>query len=282
MLLSARTTTHRKGFEHGSKALPRAFREGHMMTLPDRLRLPFSFDARALSTDVAGFAESDWEGHFNQQYYQGDWSGIALRSTGGRLSLFSDPNGTFSDTAALGACPAVRAALSELKCDFCAVRFLRLGSGARVREHRDYGMGMECGEIRLHVPIQNGPGSEFVLAGTPLEMAPGECWYVDVSLPHAVANKDVERRVHLVIDCVVNDWLRDVLFGAARMPFERFRALVAIDDSLRDRLWEVEDSETFVALSVALGAERGMAFAPDAVRTAMAEGRRRWLDAVNP
>jgi hypothetical protein len=251
------------------------------MTLPDRLRLPFSFDAAAIMAEAAAFAETHWERHFNQQYYEGDWSGIALRSTGGPVALYSDPNGTFSDTADLARCPAVRGVLAGLACDLCAVRFLRLGNGARVREHCDYGMGVECGEVRLHLPLQSGSGAEFILAGTPLRMAPGECWYVDVSRPHAVANRDADARVHLVIDCVLNDWLRSVLYAAAATAFELFRELVAMDDSLRDRLWEIEDSENFVALSVALAAERGLTVTPDAVRAAMAEGQRRWLDAVN-
>jgi hypothetical protein len=137
-----------------------------VVTLPDRLRLPFSFDAVAIMAEAAAFPQSRWERHFNQQYYDGDWSGIALRSTGGPIALYSDPNGTFSDTADFALCPAVRAALVARECDLCAVRFLRLCSSAWVREHRDYGMGMECGEVRLHVPLQSGPGADFLLAGT--------------------------------------------------------------------------------------------------------------------
>jgi hypothetical protein len=118
---------------------------------PDRVRLPFRFDADALARDAHGIDESAWERHFNTGYYEGDWSGVALRSTGGRLSLYPDPASTasFQDTPALALCPAVRAVLATLRC------------------------------------------------------------------PHRVANQGPQSRVHLVVDCVVDDWLREVLMRAA-------------------------------------------------------------------
>jgi len=38
-------------------------------------------------------------------------------------------------------------------------------------------------------------------------MGPGEAWYLNFDLVHRVENNGAEERVHLVIDCVVNDWL---------------------------------------------------------------------------
>jgi hypothetical protein len=43
-------------------------------------------------------------------------------------------------------------------------------------------------------------------------MEPGESWYQDVSYPHRVANRGTEARIHLVLDCEINAFLRD-LFG---------------------------------------------------------------------
>jgi mannose-6-phosphate isomerase-like protein (cupin superfamily) len=76
-----------------------------------------------------------------------------------------------------------------------------------VREHRDDRLGFADGEARLHVPVHTGPEAEFLLNGRQVAMAAGECWYVDVSQPHAVANRGNAPRVHLVIDCVVDEWL---------------------------------------------------------------------------
>jgi hypothetical protein len=40
--------------------------------------------------------------------------------------------------------------------------------------------------------------------------------YLNVNLPHRVAHRGAADRIHLVIDCVVNDWLREQLLAAAR------------------------------------------------------------------
>ena len=36
----------------------------------------------------------------------------------------------------------------------------------------------------------------------------GEAWYLDLNLRHRVDNHSDTDRIHLVIDCVVNDWVR--------------------------------------------------------------------------
>jgi hypothetical protein len=188
------------------------------VTLPDRLRLPLRFDAAALAADALGFAEQRWERHFNTGVYEGDWSGIALRSTGGAVALYSDPAaGTagFADTPALAEAPALRAALGAFACPLTSARLLRLGAGARIREHRDYNIGLDAGEVRVHVPIVSGPGVEFLLDDRVLGMRPGECWYVDVTQRHQVSNPGPAPRIHLVVDCVVDDWLRAQLAAAA-------------------------------------------------------------------
>jgi Aspartyl/Asparaginyl beta-hydroxylase len=187
------------------------------MTMPDRVRLPVRFDAARLAQDVAGLTEDDWLPHFNTSYYVGDWSGVPLRSVGGRSDrLYPDPAASepYADTEILRRCPGISAALAELRCEPTSVRLLRLGPGARVREHRDYRLSHADGEVRLHVPVITGPDADFVLAGTPVHMAAGECWYIDVTYPHRVTNAGWFERVHLVIDALVNDWLTATLLDA--------------------------------------------------------------------
>ncbi|MFL6137939.1 MAG: aspartyl/asparaginyl beta-hydroxylase domain-containing protein [Frankiaceae bacterium] len=184
------------------------------MTIPDRVRLPVSFDAELLALDVEALAPSDWIPHFNTSYYQGDWSGVPLRSIGGRSDrLYPDPAAAepYADTDVLLRCAHIRGALAMLRCELTSVRLLRLGPGARVREHRDYRLSHDDGELRLHVPVTTGPHADFVLAGTPVHMTAGECWYIDVTSPHRVTNDGWSERVHLVIDALVNDWLTATL-----------------------------------------------------------------------
>ena len=79
-----------------------------------------------------------------------------------------------------------------------------------MREHTDYNLGYEDGEVRFHVPVQTNPDG-LRARGPALEMQPGESWYLDFNLPHRVANGGDAPRVHLVIDCVVNDWVSRTL-----------------------------------------------------------------------
>jgi hypothetical protein len=181
--------------------------------------MPFRFDAAALTGDVRSVGDAEWRRHFNTQYYQGDWSGVALRSTGGPSKLYPDPHAefsTFADTEVLTRCPNVRAALANFRCPVRSVRFLRLGAGSEILEHQDYELGFEDGAVRFHVPVISGPGVDFVLAGEEIPMLPGECWYLNVNHPHRVKNAGSETRVHLVIDCLVDDWLRELMLTTAR------------------------------------------------------------------
>ena len=102
--------------------------------------------------------------HFNASYYEGDWSGVALRSVGGAArQLYPDPNpqGSWEDTEILGYCPAIATAVAAFECEKTSVRLLRLGPGASVREHTDHNLGYEDGEVRFHVPVQTNPDAVF-------------------------------------------------------------------------------------------------------------------------
>jgi hypothetical protein len=261
-------------------------------------RLPLGFVAADLARDLAGIAEDAWVAHFNTGYHDGGWSGIALRGVGGDAqALFPGHAETTShaDTPLLARCPGVVAALARLQCPVGPVRLLRLSAGGRIHEHRDAGLCLEQGQARLHVPIVTGDDVEFNLGADLVRMAPGECWYLNFDLPHRVQNLGATDRVHLVIDCEVNDWLRvQILTASARgnasgtagrgssgARFERFRALVLDDAELIRALWPIERADAFIDRVVGLGRQRGLDFTPEDVAAAMREGGRvgagRWI-----
>lgn len=180
-------------------------------------KLPFFFDPDRLKTDLAQFTFDDWVPHFNKPYYEGEWSGIALRSVGGMDGrLYPDPSAqhAYADTPTLARCPYMQEVLGTFECPLEAVRFLKLRAGSSIREHKDYNLGYEDGEIRIHVPIITNPDVEFYLNQQRVMMSEGECWYINTNLPHRVVNRSTADRIHLVIDCVVNEWV-DTLFATA-------------------------------------------------------------------
>jgi hypothetical protein len=178
------------------------------------VKLPFQFDAALLRTDLAKVADDEWIRHFNQQYYEGNWSVASLRSVGGRTKqIYPDPHSTedYQDTEILARCAYIREVLSRIECKTEAVRFMLLGAGARILEHRDYFMGFDDGCIRLHVPVVTNDRVEFYLDNELIEMHEGELWYLDFYRKHRVENNGNDDRIHLVIDCKVNDWLVELI-----------------------------------------------------------------------
>jgi len=187
-------------------------------SLPDALKLPFQFDVAKIQADFANILANEFVPHFNTAFYQGDWSAVPLRSVGGRTDqIYPDPTAKnkFADTPLLARCPYIREVLDAIRCPQQAVRFLRLKVGSVIKEHRDHELGFEDGEVRLHIPVITNPQVEFVLNQIRVVMNEGECWYLNVNQPHRVANRGYADRIHLVIDCVVNDWLREVMLATA-------------------------------------------------------------------
>jgi hypothetical protein len=190
------------------------------LLVPDRLRLPFRFDAERLQRELERVPPSAWVPHFHPHQYEGGWSGVPLRSVSGaegRLQPGSPTRERHEDTPLLEHLPAFREVLAAFGCPVGAARLLRLAAGARILEHTDYNLGFDDGEVRLHVPVTTHPDVAFFLAGERVVLQPGECWYLDFNLPHRVDNPGATDRVHLVVDCQVDGWLRAV-FAQAVAP----------------------------------------------------------------
>ncbi len=177
-------------------------------------QFPFRFDPIRLKADLERISPDEWVPHFNTNIYEGEWSGVALRSIAGHaLQLYPDPTatGSFTDTALLARCPSYQEVLATFRCPLTSVRLLRLKARSSIREHRDYKLGWEDGEMRIHIPIVTNPAVAFFVNGERVPMQEGETWYVNVNLPHRVDNESDTDRIHLVVDCVVNDWLTSLL-----------------------------------------------------------------------
>jgi hypothetical protein len=257
---------------------------------PPFARLPLTFEVAPLLAEVGAITAKRWVAHFNAGYHDGGWQGAALRSVGGDTgSLYPDPGrkDAIRDTELMASCPRIAAALGRLECPLRAARLLRLAAGSVIREHRDDDLRFEDGEARLHVPLATNPEVEFYVDDARVIMEPGECWYLDLSLPHRVQNRGGVDRIHLVIDCQVNDWLIAQLAAsapverAARLPsgqqcFAAFRELVLRDDGLQAQLRAVADPAAFAARAVELGSAHGFRFGEEDVRSAMTRGRQAW------
>jgi hypothetical protein len=165
-----------------------------------------------------------WHNHFNKTHYQGSWTVLPLRSPGGNVEAINPDilgNETFQDTPLLQNCPAISKWLNQLHCPLMSVRLLNLQCKSVIKEHRDHGLSFEQGEARLHIPVFTNPLVDFYLDNTLLRMREGECWYINANLPHRVSNNGSSDRIHLVIDCLVNDWLQEIFNQADKTSSPR-------------------------------------------------------------
>ncbi|CAN5588087.1 hypothetical protein BH10ACI3_BH10ACI3_21110 [soil metagenome] len=187
------------------------------MTIPYK-KIPLSFDVKRLTADAHRFTGSDWEPHFNIHYYEGDWSVVPLRAAkGANTDIFPDPAAGegYYETLQMSLCEYIPELLHCFKCDLQTVRFMKLAAGAQIKRHRDYILGLEDGFVRIHIPVTTNPDVEFILNDESVNMLPGEAWYMNVNFHHSVINGGGTDRIHLVVDCVVNEWMREMIEAQA-------------------------------------------------------------------
>lgn len=234
--------------------------------MPESARLALRFDSECLRSDLSRLSTGVWTPHFNASFFEGDWSGIVLRGSASDRGLFAGSGSTtesFTATEALEAFPYFQEVLAAFQCPLKSVRLLHLAAGSVIREHSDADLGEQLGEVRLHVPVVTNSEVEFHLAENRVAMEAGECWYLDLSLPHHVKNRGASERVHLVLDCVLNEWLWDLIGNAkpesakaaatGADAFQQFAQLVFGDPALQAMLRDIQDLEEFLRQTVRLG-----------------------------
>lgn len=176
------------------------------------IALPKLFDSEKLKEDLGKIMPDEWLSHYRGEHYEGGWSVAPLRSVGGHpLVIYSSPAGSvpnfYKNTPILERCPNFQAVIQWFQCQVNGARLMCLDAGSRILEHTDEMDTGDVKELRIHVPVQTNPQVEFWVDGQQVPMQEGETWYADFNLPHSVNNHGSSPRIHLVLDCSVNDWL---------------------------------------------------------------------------
>jgi hypothetical protein len=182
------------------------------MSLIKYIRLPFHFDPAKLQEEIFAIG-AQWQAHYQTLHYSGSWSAIPLRSVNGKsenIIVSPEDDADYCDTSFLQASPYINSVLSHFNFPLNAVRLLKLDAGSIIKEHKDADLAYEHGEIRLHIPVITNDAVEFYLDKERIILKEGECWYMNFNLPHSIENKSKHDRIHLVIDGIVNDWVKDL------------------------------------------------------------------------
>ena len=185
----------------------------------DIIKLPFEFDPAKLKEDLSKIREDEWTPHFNTSTYEGDWSGVALKAPVGAVHPIQKLNPNpgiidYADTDILERCEYFKSVLANFLCPLKSVRLLKLKPGSVIKEHTDFFLAFEEGEARIHIPVQTNPELYFYLKGERVIMNEGETWYLNFNLKHSIENHGNTDRVHLVMDCEVNNWLKELFMTA--------------------------------------------------------------------
>ena len=188
--------------------------------IQDRLKLPLYFEPGKLKEDLSKINDEEWIDHFNQGGYEGIWKILPLRAPADAQhpiqSILNMPGQKeFVDTEFKKRCSYLSEVMDQFECPLRTVRLMRLTAGSVIKPHRDMDLSFEHGEVRIHVPVVTSNKVKFYLNGKRVKMKEGECWYLRLSDPHAVANYGKEDRTHLVLDCEVNEWIKNLFHKAS-------------------------------------------------------------------
>lgn len=170
------------------------------------LKLPFQFDTSKIKEELAQFSKSDYSDIYNPSVtLETLWLKHFIVPIGG-----PDEPIKFVPNNSLKKCPYLLSIFNTFQCEVQTFRIHTLDAGASIKPHIDSGYSFEHGKIRIHIPIQTNDKVEILLENEPVKMKEGECWYCNFNVKHEVHNHSDEARVHLILDCMVNDWLKDV------------------------------------------------------------------------
>jgi len=182
-----------------------------MLNFPSKniLELPFTFDVERLQSDLDCVKSSDWVKHPNVNAYNGSWLISSLTSiSGSTRQIMAVENQDYFDTPLLKETTYIKSVIDTFKTKVEAVRFMNLSANSVIKEHTDKGSCFEDGLVRIHIPINTNKDVKFLLNGIITKMDIGKCYYIDANAPHSVVNSGNSQRVHLLIDCQVNDWIK--------------------------------------------------------------------------
>ncbi len=105
--------------------------------------------------------------------------------------------------------PIARQILDELGAENPEMMvFYYLEPGAKIHPHRDLSGAALSNRIRFHVPIITNSNVCFMVDNQRVTMKPGQLWCLDTSYLHSVANDGTHSRVHIVVECSINDKLK--------------------------------------------------------------------------
>jgi hypothetical protein len=217
---------------------------------------------RAISLDIienlrkelvgAGIA---WSENYSK-YHSGGWKTAALFNASGDSKDNDLEDCSPVPTELADRLPLLRSFLEVMDLELMWARILKLEPGACLWEHTDYGAPhlKRAPRLRLHIPLQTDEAAVIVLPSHVFHLKRGFVWKLcPDETRHGACNDGTEDRIHVIVDCYVDDRLRSLLACEILDPntvrekpaltLESLLALEAKADEFLNR-GQLEDAET--------------------------------------
>ncbi len=217
------------------------------------LKLPFHFDIDKLDRELLHVHSDHWVAHQNRVAYEGSWLITSLKSIDGKTTqILSLENQEYLDTPLLKKCTYIQDVIGHFQTKIEAVRFMKLGANSIIKEHQDVGSCYEGGLVRIHIPITSNNKVVFILDSEKTQLEVGQCYYMNADIPHSVVNYGDTDRVHLLIDCHVNDWLKEVFKKAGYIKYKhKYNDKNINDDNINEIIDNLVTMNTKASLETA-------------------------------
>lgn len=220
-------------------------------------KLPLHFNTDLLQNDLAALEDNNWTAHINTGVHDGGWSALPLRSVDGRtdnIVVIEHNPDQYQNTVYLEQSLYLKEVLASFRCPLVSARLMALKAGEEIRRHTDNELSFEDGCVRLHIPIRTHADVRFLINDQPVHFGEGECWYMNANYPHQVENNSQYDRVHLVVDCIVNDWLKDLFTHSGYQTIRtepKYGARGIDDDNIHQVISELEQLNTTTSMELA-------------------------------
>ena len=174
-----------------------------------RLAVVDSLMLQGMQREVLNIDEA-WSRVYNE-YHSGGWWTLSLLNNTSNPSDATIEDCVPVETSLLAKMPVTKAFLKGLGLKYMWVRLAKLEPNSFMWEHCDYQELKDVGRFRLHVPVITNPQSMMIINFSKIHLNEGYVWKLNPIHRHAAGNFGREARVHLLIDCYVDDALEHLL-----------------------------------------------------------------------
>lgn len=223
----------------------------------DFFKLPFLISINKLLEDLEICNKIPAIPHFNTSNYNGEWNSIPLKSLNGdatNIYAHKTIDAKYENCEILNDCNYFQYIINLFQCEKESIRLLKLAPKSKIKSHTDDNLSYEDGFFRIHIPIKTNKKVHFFINNKPLYMDIGEVWYANFNLSHKVENLGETERVHLVIDCIRNEW-SDELFKKSGYDFAQENIQIVNPETLIRTIEELKIIGTDVSKELIVSLE---------------------------